>query len=196
MQKNAEKIVQDRQTKEGMDTKTMTALAMFIALSIVLTRFLSYAPEGPLRMSIGNMPIVLAGLLFGPVGGALVGFAADVIGASIQGFGINPLLIPTPILMGLIPGLMRPLLGKQATYLKFLAVTIWPYIIGSIGYQSYILYNMYGGTYSIGFIYGWRAVIFIITPLVDTLIIYILFRRDIFSHLRFSDITVKKKAKN
>ena len=192
MSKNAEKAIV---RKETMDTKTMTALALLIALSVVLTRFLSYAPEGPLRMSIGNMPIVLAGILFGPIGGALAGFVADVVGASLQGFGINPLLIPTPILMGLIPGLLRPILSKQpASYLKFVLVAILPYLIGSIGYQSYILYTMYGGSYPLGFIYGWRAVIFTITPFVDTLIIYTLFHRGVFSSLGISDISVRKKA--
>lgn len=194
MSKIYEKPVVRKETKEAMDTKTMTALALLIALSVILTRFLSYAPEGPLRMSIGNMPIVLAGILFGPVGGALAGFAADIIGASLQGFGINPLLIPTPILMGLIPGLLRPILRQNATYFKFLLVAILPYLVGSIGYQSYILYKMYGGTYPLGFIYGWRAVIFIITPFVDTFIIYTLFRRGVFSHIGISDITIKKRA--
>ncbi|MDR2358019.1 MAG: folate family ECF transporter S component [Oscillospiraceae bacterium] len=198
MLRNPEKGVGEMRPQSGkamMETRTMTALAALIAFSVVLTRFLSYAPEGPLRMSVGNMPIVLAGILFGPVGGALAGFAADVIGASVQGYGFNPLLIPTPILMGLIPGLLRPILDREATYLRFLLVSILPYIVGSIGYQSYILYTMYGGSYSIWFIYGWRAVIFIITPLVDTFIIYILFRRNVFAHIGISDITVKKKAR-
>ena len=64
----------------------LAVLALLTALSVVLSRFLSI--QTPVtKIGFSFLPIVLAGVLFGPVGGALTGGLADLIGALLFPIG-------------------------------------------------------------------------------------------------------------
>lgn len=86
----------------------ITLSAMFIAISIILMRIFVF-PQGMsyFRLSLGNVPIIIGGILLGPIYGAIIGLLADVIGASIF-MGANFLVFPmiSSVLYGLIPGLI------------------------------------------------------------------------------------------
>ena len=75
-----------------INTKKILLLALFAAISIIFTRFLSfYLPiiaVNSVRISLGNIPIALAGLLLGPFAGAATGIVADVVGTTM--FGVMP----------------------------------------------------------------------------------------------------------
>ena len=86
-------------------TYSLTVCALLTALSVVLARVLTLIPAETTRISLEAVPIVLAGLLCGPLPGALVGFAADLIGCLISPFGYNPIFCVPPILYGLLAGL-------------------------------------------------------------------------------------------
>jgi ECF transporter S component (folate family) len=63
-------------------TKRVAFAGMFIALSIIFTRFLSHtfliAGMPALRLSFGDLPlIILSGIVLGPVYGAFTGVLAD-----------------------------------------------------------------------------------------------------------------------
>ena len=60
--------------------KAMVTCALLTAISAVLARFLIPTPNEVTRFSLEAVPIFLAGMLFGPLPGALTGFAADFIG--------------------------------------------------------------------------------------------------------------------
>ena len=60
--------------------KAMVTCALLTAISVVLARFLIPTPNEVTRFSLEAVPIFLAGMLFGPLPGALTGFAADFIG--------------------------------------------------------------------------------------------------------------------
>lgn len=62
------------------NTYALTVCALLTALSVVLARVLTLIPAETTRISLEAVPIVLSGLLFGPIPGAVVGFAADLIG--------------------------------------------------------------------------------------------------------------------
>ena len=57
---------------------------MFIALNIVLTRFFSYTVViggvQNIRLGFGEIPVILSGIMLGPVYGAITGALADLIG--------------------------------------------------------------------------------------------------------------------
>ena len=60
--------------------KRLSLLAMFIALQIVLSKFLMLQLAPSVRLSIDSVPILLAGIWFGPIAGGLVGALADSLG--------------------------------------------------------------------------------------------------------------------
>lgn len=94
-----------------LDARAAANLGLLTAVSIVLTRVfgvvLPVAGVGALRLSFGEVPIILAGVLFGPGGGAITGVAADGIGYLINAHGgpYFPGFTLTAALTGLIPGL-------------------------------------------------------------------------------------------
>ena len=69
-----------------LDTYALTVCALLTALSVVLARLLTIIPSEVSRFSLEAVPILLAGLLFGPLPGAAVGFAAE------QGMGYREIL--------------------------------------------------------------------------------------------------------
>ena len=89
-----------------LDTYALTVCALLTALSVVLARLLTIIPSEVSRFSLEAVPILLAGLLFGPLPGAAVGFAADFIGCLFSPFGYNPIFCLPPILYGLWAGLV------------------------------------------------------------------------------------------
>ena len=62
-----------------INTKTLVMAALLIALQIVFTRIISIE-AGVVRISLGFFPVAVAGMIFGPVGGGIVGALADIIG--------------------------------------------------------------------------------------------------------------------
>jgi ECF transporter S component (folate family) len=55
-------------------------MAMLIALQVVLSKFLMLQLSGSIRLSIDSVPILLAGIWFGPVAGGIVGALSDLVG--------------------------------------------------------------------------------------------------------------------
>ena len=104
-----------------LDTYALTVCALLTALSVVLARLLTIIPSEVSRFSLEAVPILLAGLLFGPLPGAAVGFAADFIGCLFSPFGYNPIFCLPPILYGLCAGLFRPWLTQKISPLRIAA---------------------------------------------------------------------------
>ena len=56
-------------------TRTLTVLALLIAMSIVFSWVLSIS-TGFVRFNLGSLPVLLAGIVFGPGAGFAVGASA------------------------------------------------------------------------------------------------------------------------
>ena len=59
-------------------------------MSIVLGKLLVFNITDSIRISLENLPLLMAGIFFGPFIGAAVGAGADIIGCLIVGYSINP----------------------------------------------------------------------------------------------------------
>ena len=167
-------------SKRTMTTKTLAYCALLAALSVVLARLIIPMPNVTTRFSIEAVPIYLAGMLFGPMAGALVGFSADLVGCLFSGYGYNPLFCLPPILYGVFGGLLRRrLMGKPG--LPRLAVSFLPpVVLGSVLWQSMALALVYGGDAKQAFFLAKlvsRSIQFALTGTVDTLIVWLLLRR-------------------
>ena len=71
--------------------QVLIMMALFIALSIVLGKQLSFT-AGPFRISFENLTVLMAGIFFGPLAGLTVGACADLIGCLLVGYAINPII--------------------------------------------------------------------------------------------------------
>ena len=165
----------------SMTTKTLTYCALLAALSFALARLVGFMPSAVSRFSIEAIPTFLAGVLFGPLAGGLVGFVADLVGALFSGYGYNPMFCVPPILYGVCGGLFRYFLNKKVS-LPRLALAYAPAIVfGSILWQSFALSFVYGKGFWL--MLSTRAVQFAITMVLEVVITFFLFKSKVFNHM-------------
>ena len=72
------------------NVRVLATSALLAAISVVLARLIIPMPNETTRFSLEAVPIFIAGMLFGPIPGALVGFVADFVGCLFSGYGYNP----------------------------------------------------------------------------------------------------------
>lgn len=184
-------------SKRTMTTKALAYCALLAALSVVLARLIIPMPNVTTRFSIEAVPIYLAGMLFGPMAGALVGFSSDLVGCLFSGYGYNPLFCLPPILYGVFGGLLRRwLMGKPS--LPRLAVSFLPpVVLGSILWQSAALSYVYNskGSFQASLVYflSTRTVQFAVTLVLDVLIIYLLMKSRVFDRMGLWQTAEKDK---
>ena len=110
-------------------TRELVNLSLLIALNSDLTRVASIrinigAVEG-VRIGFGSFPIILAGLIFGPAGGGIVGAIGDIIGYYINPAGAYfPPLTLSAALTGVIPPLVLKMTKRPNWSLWELIVAI------------------------------------------------------------------------
>ena len=161
-----------------INTKTIVYCAVFAALGVILSRFLGFHVGETLRISVEAVPMVLAGIFFGPIPGALVGFIADFIGCMFSPFGFNPMLIMPPILYGMFGGLCRPILAKKVNIWTLFLTMLLPVVLGSILLQSFIMGQIYGKGF--WYFFTTRSIEYSIKLVVEVLILQLLFGTKLF----------------
>ena len=168
-------------------TKTLAYCALLAALSVVLARFVIPMPNVTTRFSIEAVPIFLAGMLFGPMAGGLVGFSADLVGCLFSGFGYNPLFCLPPILYGVFGGVFRRYLAGKTSLPRLGLSFLCPVVLGSVLWQSAALSFVYNskGSFTASLIYflSTRSIQFAVTLVLDVLIIYLLLRARLFERM-------------
>ena len=128
------------------NVRVLIISALLIALSIVFGKLLAFN-LGPLRISFENLPILMAGLFFGPVIGLVVGIGADLIGCLIVGYAVNPIITLGAALIGLLSGLLcrLPVIRNKDVRLVvsiFVAHIVASMIVKSIGLMVYYGYTI------------------------------------------------------
>ena len=181
-------VVSVSRASRVMSVRTMAYSAFLIALSVVLARLIIPMPSADTRFSIEAIPIFLAGALFGPLAGGMVGFAADFIGCLFSPYGYNPIFAVPPILYGVCGGLFRPLLAKDVSVLTLFMAWLPPVALGSVLYQSVTLALMYGTEDSflanLTVYLSARSIQFGITIVLNILITHLLFRAKVFERAK------------
>ncbi len=123
--------------------RTLTAMALLIAMSIVFSRVLSIS-TGFVRFNLGSLPVLLAALLFGPGAGFAVGAVADMIGGVLAGYAINPLITLGAGAIGLVAGLAWQKLPGLRTGLRLQISVLLGHFVGSMVITSLALRIFYG----------------------------------------------------
>ena len=130
-------------------TRTLTVLALLIAMSIVFSRVLSIS-TGFVRFNLGSLPVLLAGIVFGPGAGFAVGALADMIGGILAGYAINPLITLGAASIGLVGGwLWQALPHTLRLGQRLLLSVVAAHVVGSIIINSLALHIFYGYAWSV-----------------------------------------------
>ena len=184
MSKNQSAAVAQTRTHSLKNVRTLVVSAVLAAISVVLARLIIPMPDVSTRFSLEAVPIFLAGMFFGPIPGALVGFSADLVGCLFSGYGYNPLFCIPPILYGLSAGFFRPMLAKKTNPLTIGLAFLPAIVLGSILYQSGSLALIYGGESKLAFFVtklATRSVQFAVTGVLDVLLVWALCRSRVFT---------------
>lgn len=119
--------------KNRWSTKTLTFLALLIALQIILGDMFAITLSPTNKVSLGPIAAVMAGIWLGPVAGTACGIIADMVGffTAPQPFPFNPFITLAAGVWGLVPGLMRYFYQNKskATKSVFIVISI---VISSI----------------------------------------------------------------
>ena len=132
--------------------KTLTVAAMLTAISIIIASLCKVIPflnfGIGLRITLENMPIILAGILFGPIVGGCVGLATDIISCLTAGMVPIPLVTVGAVSIGVISGVFSKYLVKKKGILQITFSVFLAHIIGSMLIKTLGLWQFY---------YGWGA---------------------------------------
>ena len=162
--------------------RTLAISAMLAAVSVVLARFIIPMPNATTRFSLEATPIILAGLLYGPLPGALVGLVADAVGCLFSGYGYNPVFSVPPVMIGLCAGAMRFLIKNRLSYFRVLLTFLPAVIVGSILWQSWWLSFFYGSK-SFGAFVASRSIQFAITSVLNAALVTPLLKSGVFTRI-------------
>ena len=128
--------------------RTLTMMALLVAMSIVFSRVLSIS-TGFVRFNLGSLPTLLAAVLFGPVEGFAVGVVADMIGGVLAGYAINPLITLGAGAIGLVAGYAWQKLPNLRTGLRLQISVLLGHFVGSMVINSLALRIFYGYAWSV-----------------------------------------------
>lgn len=172
-------------SKISKNLKITVILAMLSAISIILGKYLAIRGGDVMRFSLENMPIIFAGIAFGPVAGVLVGLVSDLIGCLMVGYEINPLVALGASIIGLVSGIM-PIFLKKAKLDRRIVILITvsaAHIVGSVIIKTIGLASYYDMPFIV--LLGWRVLNYIIVGGLDGAVVYALLKnKEIDSHIK------------
>ncbi len=131
--------------------KEIAFVAILVALTIIFTRFVSIFANPLTRVDpAGVAVIMIAGILFGPVSGALVGGLSDILGFLIYNPTAkpwNPAIFVAQIAYGFLAGaiywlLIRPQEGQKNNAWQIIVSVVIARIVGFF-ITTYGLYMIY-----------------------------------------------------
>ena len=165
------------QKKARLTPKFLSICAVLAAFSIVLGKYLAINVGENFRFSLENLPLVLAGIYLGPVAGAFVGAAADLVGCLLVGYAINPIITLGAVSIGLVSGIVSLFLRNKGS-MKLAVSLFFAHLIGSVLIKTFGLFVYYGSPF---FATLWlRFLIYSGTGIVEFFILYFLSKNRAF----------------
>ena len=161
--------------------RILTISAVLCAMSIVLGKYLAIRGGDILRFSFENLPVILSGMMFGPIVGAAVGVVADRVGCLLVGYAINPVVTIGAALIGLLAGGAYRLTPKLSYGLRVILSVAIAHLIGSVIVKTLGLAAFYA--MPLGVLALWRLLNYAIVGTAEALLVYFILRHTALSSL-------------
>ena len=161
-------------TKGQKSLRITIILALMVAISILMGKYLAVRGGDVMRFSLENTPIILSGIAFGPGAGALVGLVADLVGCVMVGYTINPLVALGAAAIGLVSGFVPRILAKinVNSKLKLATTVAVAHLVGSVVIKTLGLSAYYDMPLVILML--WRVLNYLIVGVLDGVVVHIL----------------------
>ncbi len=162
--------------KRTVNLKKLLAIALLVALSMVFKRL--SITVGPFRFSFENLPLILSGVMFGPVAGFMTGAAGDILGCILTGYTINPIITVGAAMIGCVPGIVSFYCFKDNLTLKIVVGVALGHVIGSMLIKSVGLHVYYNHPWSA---LALRVPLYIMIGAAEGYIVWLLMRNKAFA---------------
>ena len=150
----------------------VTVCCSFLAaLSIVCGKLLQLPVGDVMRFSFENLPVLLAGLLFGPAAGLLVGAVADLLGCLLVGYAINPLVTLGAATVGLVSGLCGRLTARTPLWCRVTVSVFTAHLLGSVTIKTVGLLQYYPMPFWV--LFGWRGLNYAIVGAAECAVLWV-----------------------
>ena len=159
--------------------RSLTLAAMLTAMSVVIgifcKSFLDFG--GVIRITFENLPIILSGILFGPITGGLVGASTDLISYFLSSQAYPPNLIVTlgAAAIGFTSGLVSKYIIKSPSYKQIILSSAVAHVIGSMIIKSIGLYVYFGHVFTVYAIL-WRIPLYLAIAPTEIMLICLLYK--------------------
>ena len=150
--------------------RLLAVSAFLAALSIICGKYLALSLGNVLRFSFENLPILLSGMMFGPVAGALVGAVADLVGCLMVGYTVNPLVTLGAVCVGILGGLLFRLTKKLPLLWQTCITVILAHLVASVIVKTFGLAAYYDMPFHILML--WRLLNYVIVGVAEWLLLY------------------------
>lgn len=174
----------------------LVTLSFLVSISIVCGKYLAIRGGDVLRFSFENLPIILAGILFGPLAGASVGIVADLVGCFLVGYTINPIVTVGAALIGLLSGLAWRYFVRSETLscnVRLVLVVLISHLVGSVMIKTVGLAAFY--SFPIEILFLWRLLNYVIIGVIESVLLCILFHNKLFNKTVLSVFSVREGTK-
>lgn len=128
--------------------RALTTAAMLTAMSVIIgvicKNFLNFG-GGLFRITFENLPIILTGILYGPIIGGAVGAATDLISYFLSSQTYPPNLIVTlgATMVGVVAGIVAKFIVKKRGYAQIIFSGAFAHVIGSMIIKPIGLFQFY-----------------------------------------------------
>lgn len=154
--------------------RAMIALSALAAIGIILGKFLAINITDSMRFSFENTTIIFAGIVFGPVAGALLGAVQDLVGCLAVGYAINPIITLGCVAIGAISGTAFKLLKRLPLSVNVAISTMASHVIGSVIIKSVGLSVFY--SMPLGVTMAWRTLNYLIVGTAEIILLCMLLK--------------------
>lgn len=164
-----------KEKKLFKNVKSLAFCAMLTAMSVVIgifcKSFLNFG-GGLFRITLENLPIIVAGIAFGGVVGGAVGGAVDIISYLLSSQIYPPNLIVTlgAVMVGVISGVVGKRLGRSSPYKRIILSSALAHIVGSMVIKPIGLFRFYG------FLVLWRIPLYLLIAPLEIFVICLLYK--------------------
>ncbi len=153
--------------------KLITNMAMMTALSVVIGIFCKTVLNfggGLFRITFENLPIILTGIVLGPIAGGVVGLSSDIISylLSPQVYPLNVIVTVGATVIGVLSGFISKYIVKRKCRMKIIISSSIAHLVGSMIIKSIGLYSYYG------VLVLWRIPLYLVIAAIEILLLCLL----------------------
>ena len=174
--------------------KRLAFAAMLTAMSVVIGIFCKTAlnfADGLFRITFENMPIILAGIIFGPIVGGAVGVASDLLSYLLSGQTYPPNLVVTlgAAVIGIIAGIVAKYIIRKRGTLQFIVAGASAHLVGSVIIKSVGLFIFYN------WLVLWRIPTYLVITTVEVILLILLYKNKAIKKIIDKLSPVKESAR-